>query len=243
MRLVFLLLMIFASINLFAGEIYWYAAASAAKPAAEIVELYNKTFEDKLILITGGSGQLLNKIVISKLGDIYSPASTVYAEKAMGEINFVPQKLLKQRLVFGISRRAEDKINSFADLLENDVKIALGNPETMSAGKIFYSKIFPELESGMKKRLLANKLINSVNISQTVNYIKSEVVDAGLLFDSTARANGIKYIEMPENLRFDAFYYIGVTKFAKNPSDVNKTINFIKSQKNIFEKYGFEMAE
>lgn len=225
-------------------DIYWYAAVVASKPAVEIVEAFNKNSEkDKIILITGGSGQLLNKIILSKKCDIYSPASTAYAGKAVESINYIPQKMLKHKVAFGISPKASDKINSFEDLFKKGVKVAIGNPDTMAVGKIFYEKILPKFSGEMKDAIISNKIIDPVNISQTVNYLKANSVDVGVLFNSIARANNLKYIDMPEEYAFTAYYHIGVTKFSEDLDNTLKVIDFIKSQRDIFEKYGFEMAD
>jgi len=59
----------------------------------------------------------------------------------------------------------------------------------MAMGKTFYKKIMPTLKDKDKEKLKKNITIDPVNISQTVNYLKSNTVDAGLLYDSTAKAN------------------------------------------------------
>jgi len=90
----------------FAKEIYWYAAASATKPAQEIVEKFNFTSkETKVVLITGGSGELLNKILLSKVGDIYSPASFEFLKLAEDKLDYVYDKLLIQTIVIGLSSK------------------------------------------------------------------------------------------------------------------------------------------
>lgn len=226
----------------FAKEIYWYAAASATKPAQEIVEKFNfASKETKVILITGGSGELLNKILLSKVGDIYSPANLEYAKLAEEKLDYEYDKLLIQTIVIGLSQNGEKKVKSFFDLFNKEIKIAIGNPDTMAIGKTFYKNIMPTLKD--KEKLKKNILIDPVNISQTVNYLKSNTVDAGLLFDSTAKANKLKYINLPKEYEFSDFYYIGITKFCSNKEEAYNFINFVRAQKEIFEKYGFEVVE
>jgi molybdate transport system substrate-binding protein len=227
----------------FAKEIYWYAAASATKPAQEIVKLFNEqSNETKVVLISGGSGELLNKIVISKVGDIYSPANTKYAKLAEEKVDYKYQKLLIQTIVFGLSENGESKVNSFYDLLNKDVKVAIGNPDTMASGKTFYEVVMPKLKEEEQQKLKKNIHIDPINMSQTLNYLKTNTIDAGILYDSTSRANKLKFIYLPKEYEVSDFYYIGITKFCSNKEEAEKFIEFVKNQKNVFTNYGFEMV-
>lgn len=227
----------------FAQELYWYSASASTKPAQEIVDKFNSSHNFKVVLITGGSGQLLSKIKLSKLGDIYSPASTKYALQAKEELGYEYDKLLVQKLVFGISKSAENKVKLFEDLFKNGIKLAIGNPDTMAIGKTFYTSVLTKFTKKEKENFFKNRVLDTLNISQTVNYIKTNTVDAGLLFDSTAKANSIKFIEFPEKYSKFADYYIGTVKTCKDYEKAVIFIEFVKKQKDVFKKYGFTMAK
>jgi molybdate transport system substrate-binding protein len=82
-------------------------------------------------------------------------------------------------------------------------------------------------------------VIKAINISQIVNYLKTNTVDAGILFDSTAKANNLKYIEIPKKFKFEAKVNTLLLNTSKNKQASEDFIKFIFGNKRIFEKYGF----
>ncbi|MDY6821606.1 MAG: molybdate ABC transporter substrate-binding protein [Deferribacterota bacterium] len=241
MRLLFIVLISFLSLNLYAENIYWYLAASMTKPSEIIVDKYNKTHKDKIILITGGSGQLLNKILLSKKGDLYTSANKKYFDKAINkDIIEYGEKFLMQIPVFGISKRAENKISKFNDLLKPNIRVAIGNPETMALGTIYENKIKINMPKDMADKIDKNTIINPVNISQSVNYIQTMTVDAALIFSSVAKVNNIKYIEIPQKFNVNATAYTGVLKTSKNKKLAKSVFQYIKDNIHIYENFGFK---
>jgi len=76
-----LILLLFVSNVTYSKDIYWYLAASMTKPAKEIVARFNEEHKDKILLITGGSGELLSKIYAAKRGDLYTPAEESFLKR------------------------------------------------------------------------------------------------------------------------------------------------------------------
>lgn len=227
----------------YAETIYWYLGAAMTKPGKAIVEQYNKTHDDEVILILGGSGELLNKIILSKKADIYTPANEKYYKKALSEnVIFEGEKLLVQTPVFGISERAESKITSFDDLLKPGIKIALGNPDTMALGKTYQMEIEPKIPKGTADQIRANIVINPVNISQTINYVLSSTVDAGLMFDSVAKLNNLKYVEIPDEYNTTLTAYISLVTYSKNKELAKSFVEYVRRNLHVFEEYGYSVV-
>ncbi|KAA0259512.1 molybdate ABC transporter substrate-binding protein [Deferribacter autotrophicus] len=228
----------------FSYDIYFYVAASMTKPAKEVVQKFNiQSKDDQVILITGGSGQLLNKIVFSKKGDIYLPASKSFKEKAeKAGIVLETTNFLYQTPVFGLSKSGENKIKSFEDLAFKKVRIALGNPKTMALGRI-YENIKAKMPENLVSGIDKNMAVLAVNVSQIVNYLKTNSVDAGIIFDSVARVNDFKYINFPDGYAVKDVASINLLKFSKNVDKTKSFISFLIKNKDIFKKYGFEVIE
>ena len=105
-------------------ELYWYVAASMTKPAKEIVQLFNKKQKkDTIILITGGSGELLSKIYASKKGDLYTPADESFLKKAihLGVIKKY-KPILIQEPVFAFAKKMNLNISNVDDICKENLK-------------------------------------------------------------------------------------------------------------------------
>lgn len=229
--------------NAYAEKIYWYLAASMTKPGKAIVKQYNETHEDEVVLIPGGSGQILNKIILSKKGDLYASANEKYYKKASSEnVVFYGEKLLVQTPVFGVSKKAETRITGFDDLLKPGVKIALGNPDTMAIGKTYQMKIEPKMPEKVADKIKSNTIINPTNVSQTTNYVLSSTVDAGLMFDSGARLNNLKYVKIPDAYNIRVTAYISLVKYSKNKESAKSFLEYVRRNSQIFEEYGYNVV-
>ncbi len=228
--------------NSYGSDIYWYLAASMAKPGREVVAKYNERKPSaRVFLILGGSGQLLSQLHLSKKGDFYTPASADFLKKAMDSgIVKRSRLLLEQKPVFGLSKSGVGKIASFADLTKSGVKIALGNPRTMALGNTYLrveSKMFRETAEKIRN----NTIVEAISVSQIVNYIHADIVDAGTIFDTVAEANGIRYVEIPESFNQRNSAYLARLVYSDPAHDLRKFEHFIFDQSAIFAKYGFSL--
>ena len=229
-----------------AGEIHWYLAASLSKPAKEIVAQFNRQMQEcQVFPIVGGSGQLLSKISMAKIGDLYSPASTEFFAKSrsMGLVaNY--KVLLFQTPVFGLSTSGQKKISTFQDLTAHSVKIALGNPKTMALANS-YLKIEQKMGPTLSRELRRNAIVEAINVNQIVSYLQLGVVDAGLIFDTVARANNIPFVRIPEKNNVETRAYLIRLTFSQksNQHCLNQLENYIHARDDVFSKYGFQLSK
>ena len=227
-----------------AADLYWYLAASMTKPGKEMVETFNRGDHPfTVILITGGSGQLLSKITAAGKGDLYTPAAMSYVAKAerLGLLKS-HRPLIVQTPVFALSANGRQKIHNWSDLTKPGIRIGLGNPRTMALGRSYLQiqeKMGPELTA----RFTRNKVVEAVNVSQVINYLNADIVDAGIAFDSTARANNLSYIEIPEPYNHQEIAPLIRLKSEANEEDTNLFIDFIRNNIAIFVKHGFRPVE
>lgn len=224
----------------FASEIYWYLAASMSKPGKEIVEKFNKqSATSKVYLILGGSGGLLSRIIVSKNGDLYTPGSAFFLKKAKkNKIVKSSRLLLLQKMVVGLSASGVKKIHSFNDLIKPGVKIAFGNPKLTALGKVFL-EMKGKMDEKSLKRLEKNNVVEGVNANQIANYILSDTVDAGFIFDTVAKVSKIPHIEIPKKFNVSSEAHMVLLKNAKNFKETNNFVNFVYKQNDIFSKYGY----
>lgn len=226
-----------------AADLYWYLAASMTKPGREIVKRFNQGHHPfTVILITGGSGQLLSKIISAGKGDLYTPAAMTYAAKAekLGLLKSY-RPLIAQTPVFALSAGGRQKIHSWSDLSKPGIRIGLGNPRTMALGKS-YEQIKKKMGPQPRAGIARNKVVEVVNVSQIISYLKANIIDAGIAFDSTAKANHLTYIKIPAACNHTEIAPLIRLKSEKNTKSSNLFTTFINNHLNIFKKYGFRPA-
>jgi molybdate transport system substrate-binding protein len=228
----------------FSAEIYWYLAASMSEPGKEIVRKFNTQSKNcKVYLVLGGSGGLLSRITVSDKGDLYTPGSTFFLRKAE-KLGIVKKTrlLLLQRMVIGLSSGGIKKIHSFGDLTKSGIRIAFGSPKLTALGKVFLRmkrRMSPEFLRCLEK----NKVVEGINANQIANYILSDTVDAGFIFDTVAKVNKIPYIVIPEKFNASSEAYIILLRSSKNYKETNEFIDFVFKQNDIFAQYGYSLIK
>lgn len=226
-----------------ADEILWYLGAAMSKPGKAVVEAYNQHHPQRPVrLITGGSGQLLSKLQMARRGDLYTPSSAAFLEKARqaGVVGHV-RLLLTQMPMFGLSTTGAEKVKRFSDLQKTGVRIALGNPKTMALGRT-YQMIEERMQPEMAAAFRSNTILEAINISQIVNYLKTGVVDAGIIFDSVARANHLQMVAIPDELnQVNEAYLIRLT-FSRQKAATAAFEDYVLEQEAIFDSFGFKLG-
>lgn len=237
------LLLATISTSVYGADLYWYLAASMSKPGREITQLFNaKLHTFTIMMIPGGSGQLLSKIRATGKGDLYTPAGLYYLQKTK-KLGLLKKysKLIYQTPVFALSAQGQETIKKWSDLITPGIRIGLGNPATMALGRS-YLTIENKMGHSQAVGLRQNMRVEAMNVSQIINYLKTDIIDAGIAFDSTAKANKLHYIEIPRPYNHvETAPLITLT----SETDRNNTevfITFIHNNMNIFKKYGFQPA-
>ncbi|HBM17074.1 MAG TPA: hypothetical protein DD381_12130 [Lentisphaeria bacterium] len=224
------------------NTLYWYVAASISKVAKEAAEKFNAQKKDfNVIVIAGGSGELISQITLSGRGDLFTPASddflTIIKDKSMVK-RYV--KLLEQTPVFGLAKKYKGKKLSFDELINGDYKIALGNPRTMAIALTFLS-IEEKMPKEIVRKIREREKGCPLDINQSVSYLEINSVDAALIFDTVARANKLEYVEIPKQYNIDSYAYLAVLKSESSEKNTKEFIAFIFKNRQIFDKYGYPL--
>lgn len=223
--------------------LYWYVSASFVNPAQKIAEKFNiGQHLCNVVVVTGGSGELLSKIILSKTGDIYMPASDEFLEK-INKSGLVEtyRKFLLQKPVFGLSRKMAEKRLTFQDLITSKYKLAAGNPETMATATV-YQKLKTCLNKKTAETLTGNECVYPLNVTQSLNYLRTGVVDAVIITDVVAKINGIDFIEFPKEYSFPMFSYLVILKVSKNLKSAVEFEKFIIDNSKIFTDNGYSIV-
>jgi len=202
----------------------------------------------KVVFNFGGSGDLARQIEAGAPVDIFASA----APKDMEDIDrkgLVASNSRKNfagnALVLVKPANSNIPINSLEDLQRRDVgKIAIGNPQTVPAGRYAEEALRHfNLWEGLKE-----KLIFAENVRQVLDYVARGEVDAGLVYstDAMARSKEVKVVmRLPEGSHQPVVYPIGVIKGTKEESLSRAFVDLVVSAEGqqILNKYGFIAAK
>lgn len=219
------------------------AAASLRESLLFIKSLYQKAKPTTEIIYNfGSSGSLQQQIEQGAPVDIFISAALKqmdHLEKKGLIVNDTRKNLLKNKLVL-IVPKDNKTISNFKDLASNKVKtIALGEPESVPAGKyaqevLKYLRILEQVKP---------KTVYGKDVRQVLNYVATGNADAGIVYLTDAKtSNQVKVVEIAaEKFHSPIVYPIAVIKDSKHIKESKELIRFLLSSqsKKVFEKYGF----
>ena len=162
-----------------------YCAAGIKAPIEAIARAYEKEYGVEVQLQYGGSGTLLGNIRVAKAGDLFvaGDASFIRMGREQGVIaEAIP--LAQMHPVIAVRAGNPKHIQNVNDLLREDVSVALANPEAASIGKVTEKLLGP---SGTWAALKPRVKVFKPTVNDIANDVKLGAVDAGIVWDSTAR--------------------------------------------------------
>lgn len=170
-----------------------YAAAGMRVPMEEIAEAYESKYDVNLEVQYNGSNTLLNQLQADTFSnaDVYLAADDFYTEKAISlglAADTIP--VAHQRPVIAVRRDSDKNIQGLRDLLRDDVRVAVANPEAAAVGKATKRQLTPIMEGNTSLwDQLSEHVTESGVFKPTVNDIATDVtigtVDAAIVWDST----------------------------------------------------------
>ncbi len=220
-----------------------YAAASVKDAMLEIKQVYLRDNPHKdLLLRFGSSGSLQQQIENGAPADVFIPAASGPMDDLQKKdlvVNDTRKDLLKNKVVLVASRKSDISC-TFAELAQEKIKkIAVGNPETVPAGKYAHSVLS---SIGIMEEV-KSKLVYAKDVRRVLEFVETENIDTGIVYRSDAMASDeVKILDqVPEKVQAPVVYPVAVLKDSNNQMESKEFINFLASDevKEIFEKYGF----
>lgn len=229
-----------------ATELTISAAASLREPLEAIQLLYGQANPQvTLIYNFGSSGSLQQQIEQGAPVDIFFSAATQQIdalEKKDLLLADTRQDLLTNEMVL-IVAKDNSTITQFQDLTNDIVqKIALGDPESVPAGK-YAEEVLTSLNitDAVKAKSVYGK-----DVKQVLNYVATGNTDAGIVYKTDAQnSEAVKTVETaPKNTHSPIVYPIAVIKNSKHPKAAKFFLDFLKGEtaQKIFYEYGFKEA-
>jgi molybdenum ABC transporter molybdate-binding protein len=171
-----------------------YCAAGLKTPVEAAAQQYRRETGNEVRLQYGGSGTLLSQLRVAKMGDLFIAAdegSVADAQKAGVIREVLP--LAKQKPVIGVRTGNPKNVHTIADLLRDDVKVALANPEAASISRVSRSVL-----GDTWAKLASHATVMKPTVSEIASDLSLGTVDAAIIWDSIAGQFKVEAVEVPE---------------------------------------------
>lgn len=220
------------------------AAASLREALNEIQPKFEKDKNIKLNFNFGSSGALQKQIEEGAPADVFISAGVKQMD-ALQSKNLIEKdsrkNLLGNKLVLIVPEEHKDKIKNVSDLVDKDVKISIGEPESVPAGQyakdsLTYLKIWDKL---------SNKIVYAKDVKQVVAYVEKGEVAAGIVYssDATTLKNSSIVETFEEKTHKPIVYPEAIISESKDKASAKLFIDYLNTDisKQTFEKYGFNV--
>jgi molybdate transport system substrate-binding protein len=226
-----------------AADITVSAAASLTNAFQDIGREFEAANPGSKILFNfGSSGQLVQQITRGAPVDAFAAADQESMDRAekggaierASRFNFVRNEMVvvvPADSAAGASGLADLKGSAFA-------RIAIGNPDSVPAGR--YAKL--ALDKGALWDVLKEKMINTQNVRQALDYVVRGEADAGFVYATDARLLPARVkvafkVDVPANI----LYPVAATRGGDNQRGGLAFVEFLKTEtaQRILARYGF----
>lgn len=232
-----------ASSSVFSAEITVSAAASLTNAFKEIAENFEAKYPQHQVLLNfAGSGALLQQIAKGAPVDVFASADQVTMDKAQaqGLLADGSRRDFVQNTVVVITPTASKlQLKQLNDLQQEVVqRLAVSNPDSVPVGR--YSK--QALVAHELWTALADKIINTQHVRQSLDYVARDEVDAGFVYatDAALMADKVK-VQFTVPLENTVSYPIAVTEESRNKELSQLFIDYTFSEDGqaVLKTYGF----
>ncbi|RDX01236.1 molybdate ABC transporter substrate-binding protein [Listeria kieliensis] len=224
-------------------DLHISAAASLKDAIDEIKPLYEKKYPStKLTFDFAGSGQIRERVTSGAPidGVLFASESDidklVQAKKATSKAEFAQNTLVLIEPTSSKSKKSAD----LAEKLKAYQKFALGDPESVPAGK--YGKETLEklnLYDGMK-----DQLVLASDVRQVLSYVAAGNADAGFVYETDALiSKKVSVVQsIPDDLHAPIGYYSGIVTDTEHKKNVESFMKFMRSEEaqKVLKQYGFK---
>lgn len=223
-------------------------AAGIRLPMEAIAKEYEKEFGVEITYDFQGSGTLLSNMKVDKTGDLYLAADDSYMELAKKD-GLVQEEipLGKMRPVILVPEDNPHQIEGIDDLLNKDVRVALGNTGQAAIGKSTKKLLAASghWEALEKKVTKIGTFLPTVN--EIANTVKTGSMDAAIVWDATAaQYPKLKAIRTDELDAGTGRITIGVLTSSDHPTEALRFARYVGAKGKglqAFKENGFEVVE
>jgi molybdate transport system substrate-binding protein len=223
-----------------------FVGSASKPPSLEAKETFEKLHPDIILDMTfGGSGTLLNQMILEETGDIYMPGSDDYMERAEEKQAVAPEtRSIVAYLIptICVQHGNPKGIHSLADLARPGIVVGLAE-----AGAVCLGDVADEIlrSADLEEQVKKNVITYARSCEQTQQLVQLGEVDAVIGWDAFKHwaPDQIDIVDIaPEHLRVRNIP-VAVSVYSKNREAAQKYIDFLTSDggKAIFGAHGYSV--
>lgn len=224
-----------------ASELYVWCAAGIKRPMQELATLYERSYGTRIQLDFGGSGELLGRLEVAGKGDLYLAGDVSYIDRARGK-GLVAEGVSLARMapVLAVAQGNPKGIQGLDDLLRDDVRVAVANPEAAAVGKMTRKLLE---QTGHWQRLEPRLTVTKPTVNALADDLKLGAVDATVIWDATAATYGeFDLVPIDAFAQAEKSVTIGVLQSSDQPTRALHFSRYLASREvgnPTFRKHGF----
>jgi molybdate transport system substrate-binding protein len=227
------------------GEITVAAASDLQFAFADIAKLYEEQTGEKIVLVFGSTGQLVQQIENGARFDLIAAANIAYVDQLVEqELALADSAALygRGRIVLAVNRKSGVQIVQLEDLLaENIQHIAIANPDHAPYGIAAKEAL---ITAGLWD-ILQPKLVFGENVRQALQYVQTGDAEAGVIALSVAEVPEISWTLIDEGLHNPLDQALAILTASTNQERSRDFIAFINGPQGrpIMRQYGFLLPD
>lgn len=223
-----------------AASVTVFCAAGLKKPVVEIAAAYEKETGTKVQLQFGGTGTLLSQLKIAKQGDLFIAADDgALADARKTGTTHEEFQLVRQRPVLAVAKGNPKHLTSLAALKQENIKLALPNPEAASIGRVSKALLGADWSS-----LAAKAAVMKPTVTEIAADLSLGAVDAAIVWDAVVpQFKGIEKVALPELSHHAEFATATVLDSSTHPAAAMRFARYLAAPEKggaIFTRHGFQ---
>lgn len=206
------------------SPLMFFCAASNRAVIEKVLDDYREETGRDVNVQYGASQTLLSQLEVTGAGDLYLPADDSYLDLAV-ERGLVDEVLpiAKMQLVVAVKKGNPKSIESFQDLLSENVKLVQANPDAAAVGKITQAIL---TEAGLWDGLDEATTAYRTTVTEAANDVLVGAADAAVVYDAVLHTYpDLEYVILPEFKAGNSQVSIGV---AKETGQSQKALHFAR---------------
>jgi len=221
-----------------------FCATSNRAVMEAIREDYEQEYHRSVEIQYGPSQTLLSSLEISRAGDLFLPADDSYLELG-SEKELIAERLpiARMQAVVAVGRDNPKGIEKFSDLLREDVRLVLTNPESAAIGKLVRDKF---QAVGQWDALEQATTAMRATVHEVANDVVVGAADACIVYDAVLHTyDSLTYIELPELADVSSQIAVGVVSTSAQPQAALHFARYLSSRDrglNHYREHGFRVS-
>jgi len=224
-----------------------FVGAASKPPAQEAEKVFEKAHPEVDIIMTfGGSGTLLQQMMLEQIGDIYMPGSDDFMDKAEAKKAVIPEtrKIVAYLIpTICVQHGNPKKIQSLADLARPGITVGLAKAGAVCLGDASETIL---RKAGLLDEVKKNVITYAASCEHTQQLVQLGEVDAVIGWDAfkSWAPDQIDLVKIdPKYLRVHNVP-AAVTVYSKQRAAAEHFIAFLTSKegKQIFSKNGYSVT-